>query len=199
MGELIASDKPFTVEVLDSFFSTLSDVENLEFEIGCGNGHFITEYGAKQPETLILGVDIKEKRCVKALKKIRQKGLTNIRIIRGRAEDCLQLLPVRRLAAFHIYFPDPWPKKKHHRRRFFQLPHLEQMYERLKIDGRIYFASDMYDYYLQAKLLLLLHPGFELVSEFPPEEMYNSVFCKRFTTVLDPIYTVIGKKTRTRG
>jgi tRNA (guanine-N7-)-methyltransferase len=196
LGELVTSDKPFTVEVLASFFSSLSELKNCEIEIGCGNGHFIAEYGARFPDTLLLGVDIKEKRCRKAIKKIKRKGLTNTSIIRGRAEECLQLLPPQRLTAFHIYFPDPWPKKKHQRRRFFKLAQLQQMYQCLKPGGRIYFATDMYDYYLQAKLLLLLHPGFELMPEFPPEEMYNSVFCQRFTAVLDPIYTVIGQKIK---
>jgi tRNA (guanine-N7-)-methyltransferase len=196
LGDILKSEQPFTVEVLSSFFLNIPADKSIEIEIGCGNGHFITAYGERKTDTQLVGLDTKEKRCVKTLKKINHKGLQNITIIRGRGEECLELLPLQRIDAFHLYFPDPWPKKKHHRRRFFKQDHLEQMFRCLAPGGRIYFATDMYEYYLQAKMLMALYPELEIKPELPPQEMYNSVFCQRFTAVEDPIFTVIGEKIK---
>lgn len=166
----------------------------VEIEIGCGNGHFITEYGESNNK-LLIGIDIKNKRCVKTLKKVKNKGLKNICVYRGKAEEFLKFLPSEKIDAFHIYFPDPWPKARHRKRRFFRFPQIDKMSDCLKNKGSIYFATDVFDYYIQAKILMGFHKELIILNTAePPGELYNSVFGKRFLNNKKNIYFVCAEK-----
>jgi len=147
-----------------------------EVEIGCGNGHFLTEYAGVKPDTLLIGIDIKEKRCLKARQKAEKRGLRNVSIIQGTAEEFLCELPPLSVDAFHIYFPDPWPKSRHRKRRFFTMENLQRMHDTLRIGGKIYFGTDFFDYYLQAKVLIALHHGFLLAGEPAPDAVLSSLY-----------------------
>ena len=157
-------------------FDAAGTVSGCEVEIGCGNGHFLCEYAAKNPGTLLIGIDIKEKRCVKAREKMEKRGLRNVSIVRGAAEAFLRDLPPDSVDAFHIYFPDPWPKSRHRKRRFFTMENLQQMHDRLRVGGRLYFGTDFFDYYIQAKVLIALHHGFQLSDTPMPEAVLNSLY-----------------------
>ena len=119
------------------------------------------------------------KRCLKTLKKIDTAELGNVKVVCGRAEDVLSKLGPGTVDAFHIYFPDPWPKSRHRRRRFLRRPELESLAIRLRADGRIYFVTDFFDYSVQAKVLFLLNEGLSVVDEAPPREALISVFGRR--------------------
>ncbi|MGO9309456.1 MAG: tRNA (guanine(46)-N(7))-methyltransferase TrmB [Spirochaetia bacterium] len=150
-----------------------------EVEIGCGNGHFIVSYAARRPGTLLIGIDIKARRCRRAREKAEKRGLGNVQIVHGAAEQLLRDLPPCSVDAFHIYFPDPWPKSRHRKRRFFTMETLRAIHGRLRGGGRVYFGTDFFDYYLQAKVLLALHGGFRL-GEDAPEDVLTSIFGQRF-------------------
>jgi tRNA (guanine-N7-)-methyltransferase len=152
-----------------------------EVEIGCGNGHFITAYAPGRPGTRLIGIDIKEKRCLKARDKAAKRGLQNVTIVRCAAETFLRDLPPGSIDAFHIYFPDPWPKSRHRKRRFFTMENLRLMHAVLRGAGRIYFGTDFFDYYLQAKVLVALHEGFRITEEPAPEPVLSSLYGQRFT------------------
>jgi tRNA (guanine-N7-)-methyltransferase len=147
-----------------------------EVEIGCGNGHFLTEYAAEKPGTLLIGVDIKKGRCAKARDKAEKRGLSNVTIVQGLAEILLQDLPSGCVDAFHIYFPDPWPKSRHRKRRFFTMENLRRLHAKLREGGMIYFGTDFFDYYLQAKVLVVVHGGFRLIDEAAPPAVRNSLY-----------------------
>jgi tRNA (guanine-N7-)-methyltransferase len=151
-----------------------------EVEIGCGNGHFLASYAPTQPGTLLIGVDIKAKRCRRAREKAEKRGLRNIQIVHGTAEMFLAELPPRSVSAFHIYFPDPWPKSRHRKRRFFTMENLRAMHERLRDGGRLHFGTDFFDYYIQAKVLTALHGGFLLSDEPAPAPVLTSIFGQKF-------------------
>jgi tRNA (guanine-N7-)-methyltransferase len=151
-----------------------------EVEIGCGNGHFLASYAAARPGTLLIGVDIKAKRCRRAREKAEKRGFRNIQIIHGAAEMFLTELPDRSVNAFHIYFPDPWPKSRHRKRRFFTMENLREMHERLLEGGRLHFGTDFFDYYIQAKVLIALHGGFRLSEEPAPEAVLTSIFGQKY-------------------
>ncbi len=87
--------------------------------------------------------------------------------------------PPRSVDAFHIYFPDPWPKSRHRKRRFFTMERLNEMAERLCAGGRLHFGTDFLDYYLQAKVLVALHGGFRLTEEPAPQQVLSSMFSQR--------------------
>jgi tRNA (guanine-N(7)-)-methyltransferase len=151
-----------------------------EVEIGCGNGHFLASYAASRPETLLIGIDIKARRCSRAREKVEKRGLANVQILHVAAEVFLNDLPPCSVDAFHIYFPDPWPKSRHRKRRFFTMETLRTMHARLRDGGRVYFGTDFFDYYLQAKVLLALHGGFRIDDGTAPEAVLTSIYGQRF-------------------
>ena len=160
----------------------------LEVEIGCGNGHFLCEYAAGKPDTILLGIDIKKKRCVKAQEKAARRGYRNVVIINANAESILAELPARCVDAFHIYFPDPWPKSRHRKRRFFTMENLRRMHELLRDRGRIHFGTDFFDYYIQAKVLVALHPAFCLTREPAPAAILSSLYGRKFERLSKTIH-----------
>ena len=151
-----------------------------EVEIGCGNGHFLSAYAAEKPETRLIGIEIKEKRCVKAREKAEKRGLRNVSIVHGAAETVLRDLLPGSIDAFHIYFPDPWPKSKHRKRRFFTMENLSLMHDLLRVGGKLFFGTDFFDYYIQAKVLVALHEGFRISAEPGPDSVLTSLYGQKF-------------------
>ncbi len=180
---------------LPTLLSTVRDGQPIEIEVGCGSGHFISEYGICQSSMFLIGVDLKQKRCLKAVKKINRLGLGNVHIVCGRAEALIRMLPVERISAFHIYFPDPWPKNRHRPRRFFRMPHLSELCRRLRSGGKVYFSTDFFDYYFQAKILILLHPQLGFATGNPPPETFSSIFSKKYLEMGKPLYFASAVKT----
>ncbi len=159
-----------------------------EVEIGCGNGHFLADYAQERRDTLLVGIDLKKKRCLKAGQKAERRGLDNVRVLNTSAESFVARLPPGSVDAFHIYFPDPWPKARHRKRRLFTMESLRELHARLKEGGRLYFGTDFFDYYLQAKVLVALHEGFELLEDPGPQAALSSAFGQRFVDVGKSIY-----------
>ncbi|MBN2736429.1 MAG: hypothetical protein JXR70_05565 [Spirochaetales bacterium] len=168
--------------------------KKLEIEIGSGNGHFLAEYGKQRPESIILGIEYKKQRCEKIQKKIQASYLDNCSLIYDDAQKIVDSLPPESINAFHIYFPDPWPKSKHRKRRFLRAENLDKLAQSLKPGGQIFFASDFFDYSLQAKILILLHPELNLVQTEAPKEVYLSMFAARFTELEKQINLVTAQK-----
>ncbi|MGO9409878.1 MAG: tRNA (guanine(46)-N(7))-methyltransferase TrmB [Spirochaetia bacterium] len=167
----------------------------LEVEIGCGNGHFLCEYAAERREATLVGIDIKKKRCLKAQDKAERRGYRNVVIINASAEKVLQDLPGGSVDAFHIYFPDPWPKSRHRKRRFFTMGNLLIMHNLLKEGGRLHFGTDFFDYYIQAKVLVALHPGFSITEEPAPAPVLSSLYGRKFVGVSKQILIFSAVKT----
>ena len=151
-----------------------------EVEIGCGNGHFLASYAPGKTGTLFVGIDIKAKRCRKAREKAEKRGLSNIAIVHAAAEVFLRDLPPRSVSAFHIYFPDPWPKSRHRKRRFFTMEMLSLMHGKLCEGGHLHFGTDFFDYYMQAKVLVALHGGFRLARALAPDDVLSSIYGQKF-------------------
>ncbi len=166
--------------VLRDLLGSHAPEDGCEVEIGCGNGHFLTAYAAERPRALLIGIDIKAKRCRRAREKAEKRGLKNVEILHGAAEEFLADLPCRSVDAFHIYFPDPWPKSRHRKRRFFTMETLRVMHDRLRDGGRLHFGTDFFDYYLQAKVLVTLHGGFRLSEEPAPGPVLSSLYGQKF-------------------
>jgi tRNA (guanine-N7-)-methyltransferase len=186
-----------TIRRIDAIDDILTEAQNkgkLEVEIGSGNGHFLIEYGERNKETFLIGVEVKKKRCLKILKKIRNRALDNIAVLQEKAEDVLEKLPPLSVDRYHIYFPDPWPKTKHRKRRFFKRTTLDILWQTMKPGGKISFATDFFDYSLQTKLLLILHPGFVLLEYPPPEEAFLSVYANKFIEWKQKIYLLGARK-----
>jgi tRNA (guanine-N7-)-methyltransferase len=185
------------IEDLAEILARIPPASRLEVEIGCGNGHFITQYAEEVPSSFLLGIEMKKKRGLKAVKKAERRGLDNVAIVQGKAEELIARLPPSSVGAYHVYFPDPWPKTRHRRRRFFRKPNLDLLAAGMQPGGLIHFASDVSDYCLQAKILLILHPAFELSPRPPRQEVFLSVFGRKFLEMGKEIYSVTGVRRPT--
>jgi len=120
----------------------------LEVEIGAGDGSFLVQYAAAHPEVNLIGVERLLGRIRKIDKRGRRDGLTNLRLMRIEANYFVQyLLPQYSVDAFHIYFPDPWPKAKHEKNRLIQPPFLKSLGAVLKPGARVHLRTDNVPYF----------------------------------------------------
>jgi tRNA (guanine-N7-)-methyltransferase len=112
-------------------------------EIGSGMGEATVAMAAADPERLYLAVEVHTAGVANLLSLIERADLRNVRVVRG---DAVALLRERvapgALDAIHAFFPDPWPKPGHHKRRLIQPSHVELMVSRLRVGGRLHCATD---------------------------------------------------------
>jgi tRNA (guanine-N7-)-methyltransferase len=136
----------------------------LEVELGSGDGSFLANYASLNSERNFLGVERLLGRLNKMDRKIRRAGLTNVRGLRIESGYFLRyLLPAEAAAALHIYFPDPWPKRRHRHHRLVneQFPLLAHTV--LGAQGRIYLRTDDPDYFEQMQRVFDSHSLFKAV------------------------------------
>lgn len=126
----------------------------VHIEIGSGSGTFLLNQAKAMPDDNFLGIERANKYYRYAVDRIGRWGLKNVRIIRTEAAGFIaEFLPDNCVNCYHIYFPDPWPKKKHHKRRLLRPDNLYQLIRTLKTDGQIKIATDHSDYFQEIKQL----------------------------------------------
>lgn len=119
----------------------------LEVELGLGKGRFLIEQAASRPDTGFLGVERCPKYLTMAATRAARRGLGNIRLVRTTAEDMLfRCLGEGSVAAMHVYFPDPWPKKRHLKRRLLTRGNVERIAQVLAPGGLLRIKTDHADY-----------------------------------------------------
>ena len=146
-----------------------SQDQPLEVELGSGDGSFLVNYATLHPERNFLGVERLLGRLRKLDRKGRRAGLTNLRGVRIESAYFLEyLLPHHSTAALHIYFPDPWPKRKHRRHRLIneRFPALAR--QALAPGGVVCMRTDDEDYFAQMRSVFDASPMFRLI-ETPAE------------------------------
>jgi tRNA (guanine-N7-)-methyltransferase len=122
----------------------------VEVELGSGDGSFLVQYANRHLDRNFIGVERLLGRIRKMDRKGRQAGLTNLRGVRIESTYFLKyLLPVHSVSALHIYFPDPWPKRKHRRHRMINEQFVALGSDVLKPGGTIYLRTDDADYFEQ--------------------------------------------------
>ena len=118
-----------------------------DVEIGSGKGKFLNELSAARPERNLVAVERAAKYHRLCCDRAARRGLTNIRLLRTTAEDLLfRLLLEESVANFYVLFPDPWPKKRHHKRRLFNPEVVAALIRALEPGGRLLVKSDHADY-----------------------------------------------------
>jgi len=124
----------------------------LEIDLGCGDGRFLLGMAAEYPERQFLGVERMLGRYDKVAKRITQAGLTNARVLRLESSYTVAwLLPTASVSRLHLLCPDPWPKKKHHRRRLVVSEEFHQGLQRILVPGgEFLLKTDYADYYAAA-------------------------------------------------
>ncbi len=120
----------------------------LEIEIGSGKGLFLTTAAAGNPEHRFVGIEIAAKYAAHAAGRLAKAGLDNALMIAGNAEPLFaQRIDAESLEAVHVYFPDPWWKKKHRQRRVLNPTSLSAISRALRVGGRFHFWTDVLDYF----------------------------------------------------
>ena len=151
-------------------------------EIGFGMGETTARIAAEHPENDYLGVEVHIPGVGALLKRIDEQALTNIRVIRHDAVEVVRaMLPPASLAGIHLFFPDPWPKKRHHKRRLLQAPFAELLASRLAPGGYLHAATDWQEYAEQmlatlSEVAMLENPqgGFAVRPAARPETKFET-------------------------
>ena len=141
---------PFTQENID-FTKAFGNTNNVTVEIGFGSGFATALIAEKNPGKNYLGIEVHRPGIGRLFREIKEKALSNIRIIEYDAAQVMEMMiPRDSLEAIHVFFPDPWPKKRHRKRRLIQRPFTETLAACLKNDGYLYMVTDWEDYALHA-------------------------------------------------
>jgi len=152
---------PFAAEPLDldrAFWRAAPRV----LEIGFGMGETTAAIAAAHPETDYLAIEVHTPGVGSLLNRIAALGLANVRVIQHDAVEVLErMIPSAALDGVHLFFPDPWPKKRHHKRRLVQAPFARLLAARLKPGGYVHAATDWEDYAHQILAVLAAEPALE--------------------------------------
>jgi tRNA (guanine-N7-)-methyltransferase len=166
-GPVSIQDSPSLIFELPSILDRLDltalfpRAQPLEVELGSGDGSFLTAHAQRHPEHNYIGVERLLGRIRKMERKGRRAGLTNLRGVRIECSYFVRfLLPAHSVQALHIYFPDPWPKRRHQRHRLIndEFPTLAQLV--LAPGGMVYLRTDDADYFQQMNRVFGASPLF---------------------------------------
>jgi tRNA (guanine-N7-)-methyltransferase len=183
------------------FFNIFGRSGPVHIEIGSGKGTFLLNQAKAQPLVNFLGIEWANKYYRYSVDRIGRWGLKNVRIIRTDAKELvMHYVQSESVDCFHIYFPDPWPKKRHHKRRFFQEAIFDQLLRCLKFEGIINAATDHFDYFNSIKELSENYSDrvepvdFQITAGAEPGEWAGTNFERKYLKENRPIYTIALKK-----
>ncbi len=136
----------------DALESCLHGVERVVLELGCGHGHWLTDYAAERADAFCLGIDVIGDRIDRATRKAQRAGLANARFLKAEASELLEMLPEGvTFESVFVLFPDPWPKKRHWKNRLFNASFLGALAKRCASGSRLYFRTDHDGYFAWAE------------------------------------------------
>lgn len=181
--ELKEDDRTLALETI------VPDAMPLEIEIGCGNGRFLTARALKNPEIHYIGVERMMERVRRCSKKAEREQLANLTFLRVEAGRFVRdLLPEKRVQAMYLFFPDPWPKRRHHKNRFFQREMCDTLARILIPSGHMYISTDHEEYFKEMYRYLSEDARFIEVAPLIREEDEQTDFERLFLSKGDPIY-----------
>ncbi len=141
----------------------------VEVDLGCGTGRFLIRRAEKSPHTNLLGIERLMGRARTVAGKAARRGLCNVRVLRVEAAYALQqMLPPDTVSTVYIFFPDPWPKRRHHGRRLINAEFLTTLHRALTRDGVVHVATDDADYGKAIIRAFAAHPGFRETAPMQP-------------------------------
>ena len=150
-------------------FSNTVQVSDIWLEIGFGAGEHLYTLAKANPQVGLIGAEPYEAGVAKLLTKLADAPLNNVRIYEGDGREILEKLPEASLGRFFLLFPDPWPKTRHHKRRFLQMETLDLLAKVLKPGAELRFATDDKSYLPYALERLMAHPAFTWTAAGPKD------------------------------
>lgn len=155
---MIETDSSKFIQLEDFFDAPKND---LIIEIGFGNGSTLIESASNNPEKNFIGIEVYDSGFGQCLNDIEKQKINNIRLIYDDAVDVLQnTIKKKTLSEVNIYFPDPWPKKRHHKRRLINNNFLVLLSKTMKDKGIINISTDWEDYADQIETVFLIIKDF---------------------------------------
>ncbi|WP_411970755.1 tRNA (guanosine(46)-N7)-methyltransferase TrmB [Micromonospora peucetia] len=170
----------------------------LVLEIGSGMGDTTAEMAAADPDRDYLAVEVHTPGIANLLDLLDRHALRNVRVAQGDALDLVAGLPAGALDAVHIFFPDPWPKSRHHKRRIIQPAHVALLRSRLAPGGTLHCATDWAEYAEAMRVTLDADPGLVNAHDgFAPRPAHRPVtkFERRALRADRPIFDLIYRRT----
>lgn len=176
-----------------NFFEIFSRRAPAEIDLGCGDGTFLTACAAQNPARNFLGIERSRSRLERAQRKIVRSDLPNVRLLGVESSYAVtHLIPSESVSTFHLLFPDPWPKRRHHRRRVFTREFLRAIFRGLQENGLFHIATDDVAYFSAIQRLLEDESLFARCADsiwFPA-----TTFEQRFIAHAVPIYRLLLRK-----
>lgn len=147
------------VRLGETLGTALAGRTGITFELGCGHGHWLAAYAAAHPREFCVGIDLITRRVERSVRKQALGKLANVLFLKAEATEFLEALPSGvNLAKIFILYPDPWPKKKHHKNRFISAVNLDLLAARAAPGARLHFRTDDADYFAWTQEHLAAHP-----------------------------------------
>ena len=165
----------------------------LQVDLGCGNGSFLCALAQRFPGQNFLGIERLLGRVNSAARKAAR--LPNVRVLRLESSYAVQyLLPAQSVAAFYLLFPDPWPKRRHQRRRVVNDDFVDTIARALSNEGLFHVATDQRDYFDQILEIAGARPDLAAIDP-PGFDLPVTKFEQRFREAGTPIYRLVLRKT----
>ncbi len=163
-------------------------IEKITLEIGCGHGHWLAAYSGAHPDEFCVGIDLKTKRIERARRKSERLRLDNLHFLKAEAGEFLQAMPSElKLERVIVIFPDPWPKKRHHKNRLIQPRFLDELAERTAPGAQLCFRTDHRSYFQLAVEHIESHPVWQNRPETPwpfENETFFQSILKRYSSLV---------------
>lgn len=170
-------------------------------EIGFGMGDSLVAMAAQHPQNNYLGIEVHKPGVGRLLGKVSEQALTNLRVIQFDAIEVLKKqIPDDSLSAVYLFFPDPWHKKRHHKRRIVQDSFVQLIRQKLRLHGQFHMATDWAHYACQMLDCMKKSPGFKncaLDGEYIPRPDYRPVtkFERRGERLGHGVWDILFEKT----
>ena len=158
------------------------------WEVGCGHGHFLAAYAAAHPEAQCIGIDISSDRIARANRKRERAKLNNLHFVLAEADDFLAVMPEgSRFSAIYLLFPDPWPKRRHHKNRVLTPGFLSAAGAAAESDAPLFFRTDHEGYFRDSETAIREHaqwiPSRAHLLPFEEPTVFEKRAARHFTLV----------------
>ena len=159
----------YEIDLMSLKKDSIHKSKKLFFEIGFGSGDIIYKQAKLNPENIYIGIEYYRKGIAQLIEKIETTKLENLKIFHGDARRVLANIPDEIFDEIWLFFPDPWPKKRHSKRRFIQLEMIELLHRKIKQGGKLLISSDDKNYIAWTLSLIFMRNFFNWLSDEPSD------------------------------